>query len=207
MLESLRFTTSSIKSRMYNLGLIIGSTRPARKGIAVAEWITNLARNQKNFNVEVLDLKEINLPFMDEQHHPRLKKYEHEHTRQWSRTIENKDAFIFVSPEYNYGFSAPLKNAIDFLFAEWQYKPVGFVTYGGISGGIRALQMIKQVVTSLNMVPVVEAVNIPHFIKFLDGDHKFVANEEQQKAAHAMLNSIERWTTSMLFMRGKTTQV
>ena len=110
MLESLRFTTSSIKSRMYNLGLIIGSTRPARKGIAVAEWITNLARNQKNFNVEVLDLKEINLPFMDEQHHPRLKKYEHEHTRQWSRTIENKDAFIFVSPEYNYGFSAPLKN-------------------------------------------------------------------------------------------------
>ena len=188
---------------MYTLGIIIGSTRPARKGIAVAEWIINVAKEHTNFKVEVMDLKEINLPFLDEQHHPRLKKYEHEHTKQWSRQVENADAFIFVSPEYNYGFSAPLKNAIDYLFAEWQYKPVGFVTYGGISGGIRALQMIKQVVTGLNMIPVVEAVNIPHFIKFLDSNHKFIATEEQQKAANNMLLSIEKWTSAMQVMRGK----
>ena len=192
---------------MYNLSIVIGSTRPSRKGIALAEWIIGLAREHGNFNVKVLDLKEINLPFLDEQHHPRLKQYEHEHTKSWSREIESSDAFIFVSPEYNYGFAAPLKNAIDYLFSEWQYKPVGFVTYGGVSGGIRALQMIKQVVTALNMMPLVEAVNVPNFTKFIDRENKFNAGEDHVKTALALLASLENWSEAMQLLREKKLSV
>lgn len=188
---------------MTNLSIVIGSTRPSRKGIVLAEWITKLAEENGNFNVKVLDLKKIDLPFLDEPHHPRLKQYQHEHTKQWSREIEGSDAFIFVSPEYNYGFAAPLKNAIDYLFFEWQYKPVGFVTYGGISGGIRALQMIKQVVTALNMMPLVEAVNVPNFTKLINKENQFEAAEEHVKTANALFTSLSNWSDAMKMLREK----
>jgi NAD(P)H-dependent FMN reductase len=188
---------------MINLRIVVGSTRPSRKGIVLAEWITKLATENGQFDVKVLDLKAINLPFMDEKHHPRLKQYEHEHTKQWSSEIEGADAFIFVSPEYNYGFAAPLKNAIDYLFFEWQYKPVGFVTYGGISGGIRALQMIKQVVTALNMMPLVEAVNVPNFTKFINNENQFEATEEHVKTANAMFTSLADWSGAMKTLQEK----
>jgi NAD(P)H-dependent FMN reductase len=188
---------------MINLTIVIGSTRPSRKGIVLAEWITKLAKESGQFNVKVLDLKIINLPFMDEQHHPRLKKYEHEHTKRWSSEVEGSDAFIFVSPEYNYGFAAPLKNAIDYLFHEWQYKPVGFVTYGGISGGIRALQMIKQVVTALNMMPLVEAVNVPDFTKQINKENQFEATDDQVKTANALFTALAHWSDAMQTLREK----
>ncbi len=186
---------------MINLSIVIGSTRPTRKGIVLAEWITSLAKENGQFHVKVLDLKNINLPFMNEQHHPRLKQYEYVHTQNWSREVDSSDAFIFVSPEYNYGYAAPLKNAIDYLFFEWQYKPVGFVTYGGISGGIRALQLIKPVVTALNMMPLVEAVNVPNFTKFIDKDGRFAATEDHGKTAQALLSSIVSWSGAMKLLR------
>lgn len=113
------------------------------------------------FEVELVDLKEVALPLMDEPHHPRLRRYTQQHTRDWSARVDAADAYVFVTPEYNHGLSAPLKNAIDYLHAEWLYKPVGFVSYGGVAGGTRATQMLRQVVLALKMIPVYDAVVIP----------------------------------------------
>ncbi len=140
---------------------------------------------------------------MDEPHHPRLQKYQHEHTKNWSKTITAGDAFIFVTPEYNYGYPASLKNALDFLFVEWNYKPVAFVSYGGISGGTRSVQMLKQVVTAMKMMPMVEAVNLPFFTKYIDDQGKFVADEVINKSAADMLNELKKWTESLSELRKK----
>jgi NAD(P)H-dependent FMN reductase len=106
--------------------------------------------------------------------------------------VDAADAFAFVMPEYNYGLNAPLKNAIDFLHQEWAYKPVGFVSYGGVSAGTRAVQMVKQVVTALRMTPVFEAVSIPFVAQFIDDEGALQANEVMEKAADAMLVELAR---------------
>lgn len=127
----------------------------------------------------------------------------HQHTRDWSETVERADAFVFVMPEYNYGFSAPLKNAIDYLHHEWAYKPVGFVSYGGVSAGTRAVQMLKQVVTTLKMMPMNEAVSIPFVAQFLGEDGRIHPNETMDAAADTMLNELSRWTEALQPLRAK----
>jgi NAD(P)H-dependent FMN reductase len=188
---------------MYNLKIITASTRPARKGPALANWIFETAKQHTEFSVELLDLAEINLPFLDEPHHPRLQKYEKEHTKKWSAQISSADAFIFVTPEYNYGYPAPLKNALDFLYNEWLYKPVGFVAYGGIAAGTRCMQALKQVVTALKMMPVVEAVNVPFFTNHINEQGIFIADEGIQKSAEGMLKELLKWTEALHQMRNK----
>ncbi len=188
---------------MNNIKIITSTTREGRKGIAVANWITELAKQTNKYDIELLDLAQINLPFMDEPNHPRLQQYKHEHTKQWSKTINAADAFIIVLGEYNFGFPAPIKNAIDYLFNEWKYKPVAFVSYGGVSGGLRSTQMLKQVVTALNMMPVVDQVNIPFFAKLIDDKGAFVPNETITKSAEAMLIELERWSEALKTMRVK----
>ncbi|MFZ0079625.1 MAG: NAD(P)H-dependent oxidoreductase, partial [Trebonia sp.] len=140
------------------LRIIIGSTRPGRVGPAVADWTAERAREHGGFDVQVTDLAEVNLPILDEPNHPRLHQYVHQHTKDWSTLVEDSDAFVFVTPEYNYGFNAALKNAIDYLHGEWQHKPAGIVSYGGVAAGTRAAQMLKQVLTALKMMPMMEAV-------------------------------------------------
>src|ERR1039458_1334934 len=134
---------------MPKLQIFIASTRPGRVGLPVANWFVERARQHGGFEIEVVDLAEVDLPFMDEPNHPAQRQYTKQHTLRWSALVDSADAFVFVMPEYNYGFSAPLKNAIDYLNWEWRYKPVGFVSYGGIAAGTRSVQMIKQVVTAL----------------------------------------------------------
>src|SRR5690606_6473432 len=119
------------------------STRPTRKGPAVAAWFNDLARAHGGFDVVPVDLGELNLPLFDEPAHPRLRQYAHAHTRSWSAQVEGADAFAFVMPEYNYSPPPSFTNALDYLQAEWAYKPACFVTYGGISGGMRALQVAR----------------------------------------------------------------
>lgn len=143
------------------LQVIVASTRPGRVGPVVADWFVRLAEQHEGFEVRVSDLAELALPLMDEPHHPSQRRYEHQHTRTWSAIVDAADAFVFVMPEYNFTFTAPLKNAIDYLHAEWAYKPVGFVSYGGLSGGLRAVQSIKPVVTTLNMFPLPASVALP----------------------------------------------
>ena len=132
---------------MPTLQIIIASTRPGRVGEPVADWFSARARQHGGFELDVVDLAELALPFMDEPNHPRLRRYEHQHTKDWSARVDAADAFVFVTPEYNHSYNAPLKNAIDYLHQEWEYKPVGFVSYGGVAAGTRAVQALKQVVT------------------------------------------------------------
>lgn len=186
---------------MHQLKIITSTTREGRKGIIIANWITELAKQADGFKVELLDLAEINLPLMDEPHHPRLQQYTQEHTKSWSKSIAEGDAFIIVLGEYNYGFPAPIKNALDYLFNEWRYKPVGIVSYGGASGGLRATQMLKQVVTSLSMMPLTEQVNIHFYTKYIQEDDSFVPDETINKAAQTMLSELKRWTVALEGMR------
>jgi NAD(P)H-dependent FMN reductase len=183
------------------LQIIIASTRPGRVGPSVADWIYERAVAHGGFDVELIDLAEVNLPMFDEPKHPRFGEYMHQHTKDWSATIRRGDAYIFVIPEYNYGFNAAIKNAIDYLNAEWNHKPVGFVSYGGVAAGTRAVQMLKQVVTTLKMVPLFESVNIPFVQQFLDEDKRLQANDIMEDAATAMLDQLVAVSQALRAMR------
>lgn len=184
------------------LKIITSTNRSGAQGRIVADWIYEYVKGNSDFEVELLDLAEINLPFMDEPNHPKLKQYKFEHTKKWSKTIEDADAFIIVLAEYNYGFPAPIKNAIDYLHDEWKYKPVGFVSYGGVSAGLRAVQMLKQVLTTLSMMPLTEQVNLPFFSKNIQ-DGKFIPNDSAIRSANVMLEELKKWTESMRQIRVK----
>ena len=183
------------------LQVVIASTRPGRVGLPVATWFAERARAHGGFTVEVVDLGEVNLPMFDEPKHPKLGQYEHQHSRDWSATVSRGDAFVFVVPEYNYGFNAAIKNAIDYLHMEWQHKAIGFVSYGGVAAGTRAVQMLKQVVTTLKMVPVFDGVNIPFVAQFIGDDGAVHANEIMETAATAMLDELVRWTAALQPLR------
>lgn len=143
------------------LQIIIGSTRPGRVGASVADWFAGFARADAQFEVELVDLAEADLPLLDEPNHPRLQQYTKDHTKRWSETISRADAFVFVIPEYNYSLNAATKNAIDYLFHEWSNKALGIVSYGGISGGLRSAQVLKQVASSVRLITGPDTVIIP----------------------------------------------
>jgi len=185
------------------LRIIIGSTRPGRVGPSVAAWFSERAIEHGGFDVQVTDLAELNLPLLDEPNHPRLRQYTHQHTKDWSAVVEASDAFIFVTPEYNHGFNAALKNAIDYLLLEWQNKAAGIVSYGGVAAGTRATQMLKQVLTAVKIMPVPEAVNIPFVGRHLDEDRRFKPSELIDASATALLDEVLKWTTSLAPLREK----
>ena len=180
---------------------MIASTRPGRVGLPVGQWFQSRALSHSGFDVDVVDLLELDLPMLNEPKHPRFHDYTHEHTKQWSASVQASDAFVFVMPEYNHGFTAPLKNAIDYLHVEWQYKPVGFVSYGGVSAGTRAVQLLKPVLVALKLTPLFEAVSIPFVTQFLD-DGVLHANETMEQAASAMLDELGRLAEALAPLRG-----
>ena len=186
---------------MPNLTIIIGSTRPGRSGAPIAQWFAARAKDHGGFDVNVVDLAEIGLPLLDEPNHPRLRQYTQQHTKDWSAIIDAADAFVFVTPEYNYGYPAALKNAIDYLHHEWRDKPVGFVSYGGVAAGTRAVQQLKQVVTTLRMLPVFDSVNIPFHTQLIDSDGVFHPNEVLDQAADTMLNELVRTEAALRPLR------
>ncbi len=184
------------------LQVVIASTRQGRLGPMVGKWFFEYARVHGRFDVELVDLAEINLPVFDEPGHPRLQKYEHDHSKGWSEIVARADAFVFVTPEYNYGTPPSLINALDYLHYEWTYKPVGFVSYGGVSGGTRGVQMTKQIVTTLKMMPLPEAVAIPFFNQYLDQQtNTFRPGEVQENAAAVLLDELHRWAEALKPMR------
>jgi NAD(P)H-dependent FMN reductase len=187
---------------MQHLQIVIASTRPSRKGPAVAAWFEQEARRHGGFGVEIADLAVIGLPMMDEPEHPRLRRYQHDHTRAWSALVSKADAFVFVTPEYNFSAPAPLANALDYLLHEWAYKPVGFVSYGGISGGLRSVQMCKLLVTALKMMLLPEAVTLPFFTKSIDpGTGVFAPGDAPARAATVMLDELVRWAGALAALR------
>lgn len=186
---------------MPKLYVIAVSTRPGRAGFPLAQWITERAQAHGAFDVELVDLKQENLPMFDEPRHPRLRQYEHEHTKRWSAKIDAADAFIFVTPEYNHGTPPSLINALTYLAREWAHKPVSFVSYGGPAGGTRAVQMVKPMLAALKMVPIAESVMVPTFTHNIDDQGVFRATELQESSATAVLDALFKWNQALAPMR------
>jgi NAD(P)H-dependent FMN reductase len=185
---------------MSKLSVVIGSTRPGRVGLPVGQWFFERAKSHGAFDVDLVDLKDRNLPLLDEPKHPRFGEYMHEHTKAWSAIVKASDAFVFVTPEYNYSAAPALLNALDYLFHEWAYKAAGFVSYGGISGGMRSVQMLKQPLSVLKVVSIPEAVTISFYSQLLENG-VFRGSEALEKSAVTMLDELQRWTGALAAMR------
>lgn len=187
---------------MPRLGVVLASVREGRAGAAVAAWVLEQSRTDATFDVELADLKAVDLPLLREPHHPKLRKYTDPKTQDWSRTVDALDAFVLVTPEYNHGTPAALSNALDHLHSEWSYKAAAFVSYGGVSGGLRSVQMTKPRLLAFNMMPIVEAVSIPFVAKQLH-DGRFEATDAQVKSLHTMLDELRRWTAALRALRAR----
>jgi len=183
------------------LKIIIGSTRPGRVGPTIARWVEQLSTEASPFDVELVDLAELNLPLLDEPAHPSLQKYEHEHTRRWSEIVASADAFIFVTPEYDFIAPASLINAVQVLLREWAYKPAGVVSYGGISAGLRAAQSLRQLLGNVNVHALPQAVPVPMFPQFISEDGVFTPNDVMKSGAVLMLTELEKWATALKGLR------
>jgi NAD(P)H-dependent FMN reductase len=177
---------------MPTLMIVIASMRPGRVGLPVGRWFEGRAQAHGGFEVQVVDLAELRLPFMDEPNHPRLRQYTQQHTKRWSAMVDSADAFALVTPEYNHGYSPALKNALDYLNQEWRHKPVGFVSYGGVSAGTRAAVMLEPVLIALQMTALAQAVHIPFVARFIDDEGDVEANEVMEKSADALLDELAR---------------
>ncbi|OQM74867.1 NADPH-dependent FMN reductase [Manganibacter manganicus] len=186
----------------HRLSIIVGSTRPGRIAPVFAQWIADFARTHDKFEPVMTDLADFDLPVLDEPRHPRLGQYEHEHTKRWSREVDAADAFIFVLPEYNYFAPPAVVNAVDYLVREWQYKPAGFFSYGGISAGLRSVQSLKPQLTTLKIMPIPEAVALPFYQNSLDENRAFTAGEQVENSAKAMLDELARWSEALKPLRG-----
>lgn len=183
------------------LNIVICSTRPGRIGPAVARWFLGAAQAHATFEAELVDLADFALPIFDEPHHPRLRNYQHDHTKAWSASVEAADAFVFVTPEYNFSPPPAFVNAFNYLFFEWNHKPASFVSYGGASGGMRAVQMEKLMLTSVKIMPIPEAVAIPMVGQQIDADQVFTPTEGQARAVPGMLDELARWAGALKPLR------
>lgn len=185
------------------LHIIIASTRPGRVGPAIARWFEGYAKGHGGFDVELVDLADFALPVYDEPQHPRLQNYQHEHTKRWSASVAAADAYVFVTPEYNYGMTPALLNALNYVYLEWNYKPAAFVSYGGLSGGVRGVEAAKHVMTTLKMAPLFDQVTIPGFPQFIDKETGvFTPNDLMLKSAKDTLDELKRWAVALKPMRG-----
>ena len=152
---------------MIKIGIIVGSTRPGRHADAVANWVFEKAKKRTDAQFEVVDIKDFNLPLLDEPIPPSQAKYSQPHTKAWARKVASFDAYIFVTPEYNHGPSAALKNAIDFLYAEWNNKAAGFVSYGASANGGRAVEHLRMVMSELQIADVAPVDHQPSALEFV----------------------------------------
>ena len=187
---------------MPRLMILIASARPGRVGLPLAEWFRGRVETHGAFEVDWADMAEIALPLMDEPNHPRLQRYEHEHTKAWSARVAAADAFAFVLPEYNHGYNAVVKNALDYLHNEWKHKPVGIVSYGGISAGLRGVVTLKPTLSCLQLVAATNAVSISNVAQFIDDDGVFQANDTLQEVSLAMLDELVALDGALRTLRG-----
>ena len=174
---------------MTDVLIIIASTRSVRVGGAVGQWVEARVAASAGLEARIVDLRELDLPMMDEPKHPRLKDYTRQTTWQWSATVEAADAIVLVMPEYNHSFTAPLKNAIDYLHAEWAGKPIGMVSYGGISAGSRAVVALQPVLVNLGARLLPANVELAWVAESI-ADGEFVATDRQDRAIAGMLAAL-----------------
>jgi len=184
---------------MLNIAIIVGSTRPGRKAPAVANWVLDIAALRADAAYELVDIADFDLPLLDEPVPPSMGQYSQPHTKAWSARIARFDGFVFVTPEYNHATSGALKNAIDFLYKEWNDKAAGFVGYGSV-GGARAIENLRLVMGELQVADVRAQVMLSLFADFEDG--KPNPPERQTQAVDAMLDQVVAWSRAMKTLRG-----
>ena len=183
--------------------VILGSTRPSRFGVQPAEWLMQLTKDHPETTFELIDLKEVNLPFLDEAHAADSGIYEKEHTKAWSKIIDEADGFIVVAGEYNHVAMPALLNAIDYLAAEWQHKPIAYISYGAAAGGARAVEQLRGMAGHLNMYDISDTIVMVNYWTQVDSDGRFIATESQVAAAHRLLETTGFWADAMKDIRAK----
>jgi len=185
---------------MIKVGIIVGSTRPGRHADVVANWVLEKAKKRTDAQFEIVDIKDFNLPLLDEPVPPSQVQYSHPHTKKWSQKIASFDAYIFVTPEYNHATSAALKNAIDFLYVEWNNKAAGFVSYGASASGGRAVEQLRQVMAELQVADVRAQVLLSLFTDFEDFS-VFKPSAVHETAMETMLDQVVSWGTALKTVR------
>ncbi|MHA6645394.1 NADPH-dependent FMN reductase [Mesorhizobium sp. A623] len=187
---------------MTKIGIILGSTRPGRNGKAVADWVYQLASQRDDATFELVDLLDYPLPHLDEPYPPTMQQYQNEHTKQWSAKIASFDGYVFVTPEYNHSISGVLKNAIDYLYVEWNNKAVGFVSYGGV-GGARAVEHLRLIAGELQLADVRSQVTLSLITEFANFS-VFKPGEYQQPALQSLLDQLIAWSNAFAPLRRNT---
>ena len=187
---------------MIRIGIILGSTRPNRNGEQVAQWVYEIASRRSDAEFELVDLRDYPLPHLDEPVPPAMGQYQNEHTKQWAEKIASFDGFVFVTPEYNHSTSGVLKNAIDYLYAEWNNKAVGFVSYGGV-GGARAAEHLRLVAGELQMADVRQQVALSLLTEF-ENFSVFKPGDYNLAALDTLLDQVVAWSNALAPLRQPT---
>ena len=181
------------------VGIILGSTRPNRNGEAVAKWVHGLVTQRGDADYELVDIKDFNLPLLDEPIPPSQGKYSQAHTKQWAAKIETFDAFVFVTPEYNHSTSGALKNALDFLYKEWNNKAAGFVSYGS-AGGVRAVEHLRLIMGELQIADVRAQVTLSLSTDF-ENYSTFKPAPQHERTLKTMVDQVLAWGAAMRTVR------
>jgi NAD(P)H-dependent FMN reductase len=183
------------------IAIIIGSTRPGRNGEAVAEWVSEIANKRSDAEFELVDIRDYNLPLLDEPVPSSMGQYSKPHTKTWAAKVGSFDGYVFVAPEYNHGISGALKNAIDFLFAEWNNKAAGFVSYGSV-GGARAVEQLRLVMAEVQIATVRNQVLLSLFTDF-ENFSVFKPAPHHEKSVNAMFDQVIAWGGALKTLRDK----
>lgn len=184
---------------MIKVAIVVGSTRPGRKAEAVARWVHGIATKRSDAEFEVVDIKEFDLPLLDEAMPPAMGQYDQPHTKAWAAKVAAFDAYVFVTPEYNHGPSGALKNAIDYLYREWNNKAAGFVGYGS-AGGVRAVEQLRLVMGELQVADVRAQVALSLFTDF-ENFTTFKPAPTHEKSVNTMLDQVIAWGGALKTLR------
>src|SRR5215203_2131378 len=184
---------------MLKIGIILGSTRPGRNGEAVARWVYEIAQRRKDAEYQLIDIQQFNLPLLDEPVPPSMGRYSKDHTKRWAAAMGALDAYVFVTPEYNHSTSAALKNAIDFLYAEWNNKAAGFVSYGS-AGGARAVEHLRLIMAEVQVATVRAQVMLSLMSDF-ENYSVFKPHERHEASVGAMLDQLVAWGSALKSIR------
>ncbi len=184
---------------MIKIAIIIGSTRPGRNAEAVAQWVNEIAQKRSDAEFEIVDIKDYDLPLLDEPVPSTMQQYMNTHTKVWSEKINSFDAFIFVTPEYNHAPSGALKNAIDYLYAEWNNKAAGFVSYGS-AGGVRAVEQLRLIMGELQVADVRAQVALSLFNDF-ENFSVFKPSPNHEASLNTVIDQVIAWGTALKSLR------
>jgi NAD(P)H-dependent FMN reductase len=195
----LRSSTQLQENDMTKIAIILGSTRPGRNGEAVAKWALDLAKKRSDAEFELVDVKDFNLPLLDEPVPPSMGQYSKEHTKKWAAKIAGFDGYVFVAAEYNHGIPGALKNAIDFIYQEWNNKAAGFIAYGS-AGGARSVEQLRQVMGELQVADVRAQVSLSLATDF-ENYKTFKPDPRHEASLNTMLDQVVSWSNALKVTR------